>query len=79
MCLVKLAINHQVTLDFFVRLQIVRDTVSLLDKMRKDNVPQHVGVQFFLVRVIANEDFHEKTVDHHGIETNKRLLFLHPF
>ena len=76
---VECSVNNQIALDFIVHSHIVRDSVRFLDEVGEDYVSEHFGVQFLLMRVVADEDFHEETVDHHGFEPDERFLFLHPF
>ena len=79
MRLVERSVDHQVTRDFIVHQHVVRRTVCLLDEVRENHVPKHIGIQLLLVRVIANENFHEETVNHHRIEPDEGLFFLYPF
>ena len=79
MCFVERSIDDQVALDLVVHQHVVRRAVCLLDEIRENHVPEHIGIQLLLVRIIADEDFYEESVNHHRIESDEGLLFLYPF
>ena len=68
---VEIPIDNQVALDFVIHPHVVRDTVRFFDEVGENHIPEHVRIQLFFAQIVTDEDFHEKTVDHHGIESGE--------